>query len=503
MSQNYVALAPVQNGMQDQGPKQLQQPGAQQIYAEYLPGFSHLGGEMPFKVPNVRPQNGKTEGEILQELINGEGQAVSCLGTLCGSILCLMTGGLYLCKKQNLIEDGQFGFINNNSKYEMLLPGRHFMLSPLVDFVEEISQGSQQIVVGPHTIIRVMQGSLGFARNGSEQEILLPGLHCRSNPAFKFDSFWSLASPQQVFVFDTIKFFTVNSGEKRLCFDKGRIVTKDTGRYFINSASFQVQSQISVQQQNLRLQKHAVLLDGGVSMLVEGLLTYQVQDVETLIKELGDSEIRRVIEDITKAELSRVFASIHLEQLSTIGRESLAKRGPGAGEGSSSEGARHHICELVKLYIEEYAKSWGVAILGFQLESTRLMDAKYAQEYEEASLALAKAKANQRAVSTENEIKIRKAHNTAAQLQVEAEGKATAVIIDAQAAAKARLIEAESRNQAGVEMSSPFARQYALQGLQVEFAKSLNAQVLTVVPDSIVGKPFAQSMFSGNLAIGN
>jgi hypothetical protein len=46
-----------------------------------------------------------------------------------------------------------------------------------------------------------------------------------------------------------------------------------------------------------------VLLDGGINMLVEGLLTYQVVDVEKLINEIGDRDLLRVITDVTKVRV--------------------------------------------------------------------------------------------------------------------------------------------------------------------------------------------------------
>jgi len=51
------------------------------------------------------------------------------------------------------------------------------------------------------------------------------------------------------------------------------------GRYAVNNPTFDMGSVIDITQENLRFQKHQVLLDGGISMVVEGLLTYQVVDV--------------------------------------------------------------------------------------------------------------------------------------------------------------------------------------------------------------------------------
>lgn len=274
---------------------------------------------------------------------------------------------------------------------------------------------------------------------------------------------------------------------------------------------------INTKQQNLRFAKHAVLLDGGITMLVEGLLTYQVVDVTKLINNLGDQDLVRTLQDTTKAELSKVFSGIHLEQISTaqvegipqppkensyLGGKSKAGDEANAGaEGAASDhnSQRQHICLDVMNYIAPLTEAWGVKIINFQLESTKLADAQYAKEYEEASLKMAKAKANTRALQMENGIVLQKAEAKAQALRIESEGIKMANIITAEGIAMARKIEAESRNEAATMMKDKFGQQFALAEQQVEFAKALKAQVLTVVPESAIGSNLvSQSMFNGN-----
>jgi len=131
------------------------------------------------------------------------------------------------------------------------------------------------------------------------------------------------------------------------------------------------------------------------------------------------------------------------------------------------------------------------------LESTTLADRKYAAEYEEASLAMAKAKSNRRAIEATNDIMIQKAKAASSALKIEAEGQKTALLIQAEAKAEARRIEAKGRNDAAELMQNTFAKQYAMAGQQVEFAGALKAKVLTVVPGSSVGGALlAQSAFT-------
>jgi len=251
----------------------------------------------------------------------------------------------------------------------------------------------------------------------------------------------------------------------------------------------------------VRFAKHPVLLTGGINMLVEGLLTYQVVDVAKLIHQLGEQDLLRAIQDITKAELARVFANIHLEQLAAgdsgdlgaaIG-ETDKERKEAAFLGGSShdtdEGqVRSKICSDVMRYISPFSESWGVKIVNFQLEATFLADPKFAQEYEEATLAFAKAKSKQRAINAENAIRLNTASANAKAYQIEAEGRANAVVTEAKGQAEARKIEANARNEAAKSMTDDFARKFAISGQQVEFAKGLQARVLTVTNDSSIGR---------------
>lgn len=207
------------------------------------------------------------------------------------------------------------------------------------------------------------------------------------------------------------------------------------------------------------------------------------------------------MEDVTKAELARVFASIHLEQISSSVNPAESKEeavlGTTQAVDASNEGeARAKICERVIFYIRPTVFAWGVSIINFQLESTALADAKYAAEYEASSLQLAKANANLRALSAQNQLLITKAKAEAEAVRLAAEGtknqtvlqaqakaesmkieaaakvaaaqsEKEALLIRADAEAKARLVEGTSRNDAAAAMPDAFAREFALKGLSV------------------------------------
>jgi len=302
----------------------------------------------------------------------------------------------------------------------------------------------------------------------------------------------------------------------RVCFLNGRVQIFKEGRYAVNSGMFEIGGRINTQQQTLRFDNHTVLLDGGISLLVEGLLTYQVRDVEQLIHNLGDVDLVRSIKDVTKAEIARVFATIHLEEISTAatlrqeGQALLSPPLPGTVPDGEEKGAaylgprqiesaegetRTRICQSVMSNVKPITDSWGVTVMNFQLESTKIADEKYAAEYEAASLAMAKAKANLRAVEAENRIKLQRARADAEALKISADGKKMSAVIESQGYADARIIEAKARNEAATLMTDKFGRELQMAGQKVEFARALQAKVLTVLPDSMVGKPIV-SQFS-------
>jgi len=471
---------------------------AEQSRNPLLATFRAVIGDIPFKEPNVREG---FEDEDLLKFIEKDSEDTGCCRYF-GMCLCCLTGigACYMCSSTYLINRGEWGFSMNSGRPEILLPGWHILSSPVNSFSGRFNSGDLLIKVGPITIIRVPQGQLGFSMYGSVPEILLPGIHVRNNNAFRFQ--FSKPVDADVIEFGPVKFLTVKSGGVRICYSNGKVKMYPEGRYAINNGTFVVSSYINTQQQNLRFSKHSVLLDGGISLLVEGLLTYQVVDVEQLIHQLGDQDLQRAIQDITKAELARVFASLHLEQISQASMDTgviaeTKEDEPSAVLGkepiASKEGeTRMWICAQVIRFITPITGSWGVKVINFQLESTKIADDAYAREYEEASLAMAKAKANLRAVNAQNQIRIQTARASAEAVKIEAEGKKAAIVIEAEGNAQARKIEAEARNQAAVTMSDPFAKDYAMANLQVDFARNLKAEHLTVVGDTVVGRQFGQ-----------
>jgi len=243
---------------------------------------------------------------------------------------------------------------------------------------------------------------------------------------------------------------------------------------------------VSIQQQNLKFTEHRVLLDGGIQMFVEGLLTYHIFDVELLVKNMGIDQLVVNIQNITKAEMSKIFSSIHLEQISSITYEEVTKKDVDNVEDPTDNKhnlVRIRICEQVIQLIEPMVEHWGVKILNFQLESITMADKKYGQDYESASLDIAKARANLKANAAKNELARQSATMEAEVQKIRAEGQKVAKIIEAEGNAQAMTTEAKARNEAAKTMADTFSKDLIMMQEKVKFAKELKATTLVISGD--------------------
>lgn len=105
---------------------------------------------------------------------------------------------------------------------------------------------------------------------------------------------------------------------------------------------------------------------------------------------------------------------------------------------------------------------------------------------------MSKAKANLRALTAENEIKLRTSQAAANTLKIEAEGKQAAALIEsetfrrstivrAEAIAEKYRIEAKGRNDAGESIRDEFTKQLMRRELDVNVMGSLKANQLTLL----------------------
>jgi len=453
---------------------------------------------LPFYEPNVRAGH---EYEDIEKFVN---QNNGSQGVDSNGIFWWLAGALPLCipicTGATLIDTGDLGLATDNGRQQVLKPGWHFLLRPFTGLKSKVHIVDTLIQHGQVSIIRVLSGQIGLAFHDSSPYLLLPGQHVFNSPTFRFDRIVNLSD--NLIQHGPITIFTVASGQVRVCYDSGQVKIFEAGRYGICSPNFVVGAIIKTQQQNLAFDKHQVLLEGGINLLVQGLLTYQVIDVARLIVQLGENDLQRAITDTTKAELARVFAGIHLEQISAQAQSTDEKKEAsllGQGEETTDRNIRSWICAQVVQDIGPLTAGWGIKVINFQLESTKIADPRYAMEYEEASLAMAKAKANRRAVTTQNDILIQKAEAASRAVQIEAEGKkisaikgaearAESQLVEAKASAKARVMEADARNESAEKMADEFGRKLAIMDRNVQIAGGLKATTLVVSSDAGIAR---------------
>jgi regulator of protease activity HflC (stomatin/prohibitin superfamily) len=456
--------------------------------------FTMIGEPLPFTVPNI-PTN--TEVEELSRII---GTSDSTMGDWCCGCCCCfsMIGSFYFCKKLILIPSGSYGFAMNSGVPQLLRPGWHFLGSPLKSLYSTIEMSTNPIIVGPVTIVRIPQGCIGTATDNTKLELLLPGTHCRNSGTFKYDKTYPLNN--NLVEFRQIKILTILTGSVQICYDVGRAAILKEGKYAVNSPSFIIGPSVSIQQQSLQFSKHNVLLDGGIQMTVEGLLTFQIADVEKMLHNLGADQGKLIgaIQNVTKAEISKIFSAIHLEQISSISHEEAINPKAHKVHEKMAElitdsdniqnEIRIKICEQVVILIKPLLEDWGVKVINFQMESIKLTDEKYGMEYEAASLEIAKAKANLKANVARNEINISKAEMEAKALLIKVEGEKNAKIVAAEGIAKAMTIEAQARNEAAQTLQDNFSKDLLMMQEKVNFARELKATTLVISDQNTVAK---------------
>lgn len=456
-----------------------------------LTNFNLIGDPLPLVKGNI-PKNNENQA-ILQIIGPSSNTRLDSCGcqNVCWGFCCGMTliGCCYLYSKTILVPEGHIGFAMNSGKPEVLEPGWHCLPSPFTEFKLSTPLNTNPIQMGPVTIVRITEGCVGTAIENANLEILLPGTHCRRSGTFKFLGEHSLS--REIIEFMQIKFLTVQTGFVKICYDNGRARILNEGKYAINTPTFTLGPAISIQQQNMKFDKHNVMLDGGIQMLVEGLLTFQVVDVEKLIQNIGPEKLNETLQNVSKAEISKIFSAIHLEQISSISRDEavnpklkvfdqIEKEEVKGDQEAAENEIRIKICERVIYLIKPLVIEWGVRIINFQLESLKLTDIKYGQEYEAASLEIAKAKANLKATVAKNEIKLSEAQMQARSQQIKAEGDKRAKVIEAEGNAEAMTIEAKARNQASTTMQDNFSKDLLMMQEKVKFARELKATTLVI-----------------------
>ena len=438
-------------------------------------------GETPIPCvePNIHPN---TEVADIEKIIgNTKKSGFSCCDITTMTLASMtVIGSCIVCKNTVLINSNEYGFIIDSGRVVFLKPGWHYVGYPFMKGLVRFNISSDHIKVNNVQIIRIRQDEVGIGIDNTSMEILLPGTHVRSNGAYIFSKRCKLNGN---ITEGPLKIITVRTGTVSVCYDNGVATILEEGRYAVNSNGFLVSNFLDITQQNLKFSKHRVLLEGGINMLVEGLLTYQVINVAKMIKNVEIKSVNKYLEEIMKADLTKVFSTIHLEQISSSTYNEMK------GNDEKVAETRIYIYESIMKMIRPQADQWGIKIINFQLESTQLADQKYSLDYESASLQIAKSKAELRAQEAQNQIQKQKAETQAQISQILAEternvqlikarAQADSTIMQAEANAQSIMKEGEARAMAADMMKSTYGQELALLGQKSKIAEGIKIHTL-------------------------
>jgi hypothetical protein len=85
--------------------------------------------------------------------------------------------------------------------------------------MSQVKQSVDQTQFGTATIVRVLDGQVAIASDGTKYEVLMPGLHVRNSPTFKF--YGKFKQTDEVISVGPINMFLVPSGSVRACYTGG------------------------------------------------------------------------------------------------------------------------------------------------------------------------------------------------------------------------------------------------------------------------------------------
>jgi len=444
--------------------------------------------------PNIKSSN--EENELLYLIQKNDNYECCGFKQFLNWLLC----PCYIGCKTHIIEKNEYGFAMDQGKPVILTEGWHSLLHPFYRFEKSVKKLDTEITFGSIVIVRIPDNSVGLAVDNTDYKLLLPGIHCYNTGTFKLEK---IAQLNENVYFGPIKLITVKTGNIVICYNYGKIVVLDEGRYAINDNQIYVSNIINMQQQNYKFNKHKMLLNGGIGIFVEGLITYRIVDVVRLTQNMNVDDLQKNIENVVESEMVKFIASLRLEDISSKADSNENK--------DDIINTRMKIISTVMHDVKPFFNSWGVSIINFQINNIDLADERYSREYEKSSLDIAITKANYVAQKEKNRIRIIESEMAAEKLKIDADDNKKSIVILANADAEKRLISAEAeakskllnaeadakskllyaeadaksiamigkaRNDAGEAMKNEFSQKLALTGQQVKMTEGFKVQTL-------------------------
>jgi regulator of protease activity HflC (stomatin/prohibitin superfamily) len=198
----------------------------------------------------IRRPNAVTDDNLLK-VVNGDSlnyEANTGRGAIVAAHAFLTLGiGAFRATKNILPGTIQF---SNNAGTQMIhvKPGLSYLASPRHNWGTIKKASDNLITDGNITIVRVPQGSIGFAMENGHPIVLLPGRHGFNNPLLTItaDNIF-VVKERNVVKFSTITIVRVFPNELGLAYEDSKPIILLPGIHIKNSATFQFRNRVNIQ----------------------------------------------------------------------------------------------------------------------------------------------------------------------------------------------------------------------------------------------------------------
>lgn len=237
----------------------------------------------------------------------------------------------YVLGKMKVIDEGSMGLSMRNGRPVVLRPGRYVLLSPLHHFVEQKSINDDLIKFGPLTIVTIKKGQLGLSWRNGETIILEPGRHILVAPHM-FQAAKDITA--NVVDLGPIKRITVDEGHVGISYDAGKLEVLLPGLHIRKSPTFRFREFVSVQEQVRHLEPLKVNTNDGIAILVNAIITYRVEDPVRAYRDVMN--VNEALFEKAEALLTSIFLHHSIDEIAptipSAAHESLQQPGFGSSD---------------------------------------------------------------------------------------------------------------------------------------------------------------------------
>ncbi|ELR20718.1 SPFH domain / Band 7 domain containing protein [Acanthamoeba castellanii str. Neff] len=422
-------------------------------------GGAGTGSDLGFQTStNTRIEDGVSLLDALEDL--GFVQSSSACGALgVGLVACTGLGALYVLSKMQLIQEGSMGLTLHSGQPVILRPGRYVLLSPLHSFVEQKSINDDLIEFGPITVVTIKKGQLGLSWKNGETIILEPGRHILVAPHV-FQEAKDIGAPY--IELGPIKRIIVNEGQVGISYDTGKLEVLLPGLHIRTSPTFRFQEFVSVR----RLEPLKVNTNDGIAIMVNTIITYRIEDPVRAFRDV--SNVSEALFEKAEALVTSIFLHHSLDEIAPTlpsGRhESLEDPGFGSDDDQDDNdkddeltrrkkkkmGKQREIStpslfsEIVREAfmdeLREYVTTWGVVLMDMSIEKLEFHDSALRDLLTQRASNKLQTASNRANIAAQAQTGIQKAQGLAQEARV----KADAELYTAEQRAKGARLQADT-----------------------------------------------------------